>query len=328
MRQALSEATLLIFYLKNNYRNIIVLDKLTYAGNIKFLPISKIKFFQGDICDKHLVSEILKTFDIDTVINIAAETHVCNSIEAPEPFIYTNINGTATLLKCCMHHWKESKPNFKYIQVSTDEVYGSLSDEGMFSENSLINPTSPYAASKAGADLLVQAWYKTYNFPIVITRCSNNYGPRQYPEKIIPKTITSCLLGNNIPVHGNGQNIRDWIHVEDHCKGILLALEKGKIGEVYNFGGNKQLSNISVIEKICNILDIIKPLKQGAYKQYITYTDDRPGNDYRYALNFSKAYEKIGFYPEKNFDTELKRTISWYISHLKLFDIKNKNEGL
>ena len=291
-------------------KNIIVLDALTYAGNVKNLDLNKIVFYHGDINDQELVSNILTKHSIDTVINCAAETHVDNSIDAPAIFVETNVNGTLNLLRCSLVQSQKIGNSFRYIQMSTDEVYGSLGENGCFVEKSLISPSSPYSASKAAADHLVKAWFHTYGLPVIITRCSNNYGIRQNKEKLIPKIIINILSNIKIPVYGNGKNVRDWIHVKDHCNGVVLAIMHGIPGEVYCFGGNCEISNIALINKIIYFITGIKDIN--AYKGYYNFVKDRLGHDFRYAINFSYATNKLGFYPKQPFDNEIKQIISWY----------------
>lgn len=294
-------------------KQVVVLDALTYAASPENLSKNAI-LIQGSINDHRLVLDILESHQIDCVVNIAAESHVDNSIDAPDVFVETNIVGTLMMLKACQSYLKKQDKPFKFVQMSTDEVYGSLSDEGYFIENSLITPRSPYSASKAAGDHLVSAWYHTYNFPALITRCSNNYGPRQHKEKLIPKTISYALLGKEIPVYGTGDNIRDWIYVEDHCKGVMSALKAGKIGEVYCFGGDNEVRNIDLVTTLCSLLDTIIPSHGGgSYKDQITYVKDRLGHDYRYAIDFSYAKEKLNFSPAVPFVTGLKKTIAWYL---------------
>ena len=304
------------YFIKNyaNY-NIINLDKLTYAGNMNNLKdISEnryYQFFQGDINDKKLVSEILKNNDVDTVINFAAESHVDNSIANPNIFVETNVLGTANLLSCAKDFWQESNfENKLFVQISTDEVYGSLSEfdvEAKFTEETPLSPHSPYSASKAGADLLVQSYFDTYKFPTVITRCSNNYGPKQFPEKLIPLMIKNAIQNKKLPVYGDGKNVRDWIFVDDHCEAICRVLEDGKIGEVYNIGGNCEKQNIEIVKFILDYLE--KPYS------LIEYVEDRLGHDRRYAVDSSKMLNLLDWLPKNNFETCLKATIDWYLKN-------------
>tara|TARA_Y100001970_G_scaffold21626_3_gene24738 strand:- start:3537 stop:4589 length:1053 start_codon:yes stop_codon:yes gene_type:complete len=330
-------------FILNNIENHVIInyDKLTYAGNLDNLSsISNHKnysFIKGDIKDNNKINEILNSFNPDAIINFAAESHVDRSIDGPRIFVETNILGTFELLNCAFQYYNNldlSKKNtFRFLHVSTDEVYGSLGKEGKFCEKTSYNPTSPYSASKASSDHLVKAWYYTFNFPILITNCSNNYGPYQFPEKLIPLMIANCLNHKKLPIYGSGKNIRDWIYVDDHCQGIYKVLKNGRLGETYNIGGNQEVSNLSIVEKICDILDKIKPsnnLKN--YKELITFVDDRPGHDFRYAIDSSKIEEELNFFPKENLETGLKKTIDWYISNMnwinKIKDSKYNQERL
>ena len=288
---------------------IINVDKLTYAGNPENLKgieeeyPNKYKFYKIDICDFKAVNEIILKDDVDYIINFAAESHVDRSISNPALFCDTNISGTISLLNSA----KENKIK-KYLQISTDEVYGSLSfNDAPFNENHPIVPNSPYSASKASADLLVRAYYKSFDLPVNITRCSNNYGPYQFPEKLIPLMINNALNNKNLPVYGKGINVRDWIYVTDHCKAILKVLLEGRIGEVYNIGGDSEIANIELVEILLKLLD--KP------KSLITFVKDRPGHDLRYAINHNKITEELNWKPEVDFEKGLKMTVDWYISN-------------
>lgn len=305
---------------------VINLDKLTYAANpANLLEIEKnhnYHFILGDICNQNLVSEILEKFQIDLVVNFAAESHVDNSIANPDSFIQTNINGTFSLLNASLKYWqnlaKESQDGFRFIHISTDEVYGSLElDDPKFNENSKYRPNSPYSASKAASDHLVRAWVETYKLPAIITNCSNNFGPRQHLEKLIPTIINSCLNNKNIPIYGTGHNIRDWIYVEDHCLGIELAVNHGKIGESYCFGGDAEKRNIDIAEKICEILDSLRPKNSGSYKSQITFVKDRKGHDFRYAIDSAKAKTELGFAILGSFEEKLQQTVEWYLTKFK-----------
>lgn len=305
--------------------SVVILDKLTYAGHTAnfedVLDKDRCVFEQGDIADREFVSELFKKYAFDAVANFAAESHVDNSISSPGEFIQTNIVGTFTLLEASRHYWmnlpEEKKKNFRFLQVSTDEVYGTLGDEGKFHEELAYQPNSPYSASKAGGDHLVRAWFHTYGLPTVTTNCSNNYGPRQFPEKLIPLMITNALSGKNLPVYGNGGNVRDWIHVDDHSHGVYLALTKGKPGETYCFGGNSERKNLDVVKAICNELDQIRPRTDGkSYAELITFVTDRAGHDWRYAIDDSKAQRELGFERSyKSFEAGLKDTIQWYLAN-------------
>ena len=300
--------------------NIINLDLLTYAGNLENLKDIEDKknytFIKGDICDKVLVNEIFKKYEIDTVVNFAAESHVDRSIENPEIFLITNILGTQNLLENAKKYWKltpedkysrEYKDGVKYLQVSTDEVYGALGEEGMFTETTPLNPNSPYSSSKASADMLVRAYYETFGMPMNITRCSNNYGPYQFPEKLIPLMINNCENDKPLPVYGDGMQIRDWLHVKDHCIAIDTVLHKGTIGEVYNIGGNNEKANIDIVKLIISTI--------GKSENLIEYVKDRPGHDRRYAIDNTKITTQLGWSPSYTFEQGIAETIQWYLNN-------------
>lgn len=295
---------------------VLALDCLTYAGHLENLePVEahkNFRFEKRDICDPK-IGDLLDTFQPDFLVNFAAESHVDRSISDPLVFVETNIKGTANLLHHSLNYWKTHQ-GFRYLQVSTDEVYGSLGPTGKFEEKTPIDPSSPYSASKAGADLLVKAWFHTYGLPAMITRCSNNYGPYQFPEKLIPHMIHCALEGKPLPVYGDGKNIRDWIFVEDHCEGIFLALEKGRPGSVYCFGGESEVENIQLVETLCKILDEKRPSKK-AYKNQITFVKDRLGHDRRYAIENAFSRKELGFRPKKNFQDGLLETVVWYLDN-------------
>lgn len=286
--------------------SIINIDKLTYAGNLANLKdieaTLRYKFLKGDICDRTFVDGILRRPGIDAVINFAAESHVDRSILDSTPFVTTNVNGTLSLLDAARAH---KIPRF--LQVSTDEVYGSLGEQGFFTEETPLAPNSPYSASKASADMLVRSYVHTFDFPALITRCSNNYGPYQFPEKLLPLFIANARNDQPLPVYGTGENVRDWIHVHDHCRGIDAALRKGRIGEVYNFGGRTEMTNIALTRLLLNLLD--KP------ESLIQYVADRPGHDQRYAIDCQKAETELGWSPQVNFADGLQATIDWYIEN-------------
>lgn len=300
--------------------NIVNLDALTYAGNLENLRDiehnEKYTFIKGDIADVQLVDEIFMKYEIDTVVNFAAESHVDRSIENPEIFLMTNVRGTQVLLDAAKKHWKvnphdkycrEFKEGVKYLQVSTDEVYGTLGKTGMFTETTPLAPNSPYSASKTSADLFVRAYHETFGMPVNITRCSNNYGPYQFPEKLIPLMINNCLKGQQLPVYGDGMQIRDWLHVKDHCTGIDTVLHKGRIGEVYNIGGNNEKANIEIVKLIIENL--------GKTEDMIKYVQDRPGHDRRYAIDNTKITTELGWSPSYTFEQGIKETIEWYLSN-------------
>lgn len=301
---------------------IINLDKLTYAGNPDSLKdISdhpNYSFIKGDIGDRTLVMSLLKKYNPDGVINFAAESHVDRSIDRPEDFVRTNILGTFELLETVRRYWNEAKTdikeNLRLLQVSTDEVYGSLSREGCFTEDSPYAPNSPYSATKAAADHLVRSYYHTYGLPTLTTNCSNNYGPFQFPEKLIPLMILNALENKPLPVYGDGQNIRDWLYVLDHCEAIRTAIEHGQVGETYNIGGNNEKSNLEVVYNLCDLLDEMYPRKNdGSYRQQIIFVKDRPGHDRRYAIDSTKIQTLLGWKPKETFETGLRKTVQWYL---------------
>lgn len=306
---------------------VVVIDKLTYAGDIDNLEeISEndnFQFVKGDICDAGLIKDLLAKNNIDYVVNFAAESHVDNSISSPEVFIDTNIKGAFNLLSQSLQYYQniegEKKDNFRFLHISTDEVYGSLElDEPRFNEENQYKPNSPYSASKAASDHLVRAWFETYDLPCITTNCSNNYGPRQHDEKLIPTVIRNAINGNEIPIYGNGKNIRDWIFVEDHCDGIYLALTTGELGESYCFGGNCEKENIDIANIICEVLDRIDPRSDNkSYKEQIAFVQDRLGHDKRYAIDDSKASENLGYVREKSFEERIDQTIRWYLNKYK-----------
>jgi len=313
---------------------ILNLDKLTYAASINSLENiknnSRYKFVKGDICDNILIKDILENFKPTYIVNFAAESHVDNSIKMPDEFINTNILGVFNLLKNSRDYIstlkKEEKEQFKFLHISTDEVYGSLElEDPSFTEESPYRPSSPYSASKASSDHLVFSWFKTYNFPAIITNCSNNYGPFQFPEKLIPLVIISCLNEKKIPLYGDGMNIRDWIYVEDHCNAIDQILIKGKIGNRYNIGSDNQLKNIDIIKIICNIMDDrVKRKNNLRYLDLLEFVKDRPGHDFRYAIDNTKIKEHIGWNPSISFEDGILRTIDWYLDNQDWFINKNK----
>lgn len=312
--------------LKKQGDRTIVLDALTYAGHLENLADLKgsgeVLFFEGNIQDSNLAAKLLREFQPDAVVNFAAESHVDRSIERPLDFIETNVVGTAQLLNQSLGYWKslgashpQKAQNFRYLQVSTDEVFGSLGEDGFFSESTAYQPNSPYSASKAGADHLVRAWHHTYGLPTLVTNCSNNYGPRQFPEKLIPLMIRNALAQQSLPVYGNGKNVRDWIHVEDHCQGILLALHKGRVGGTYCFGGNAEKQNLDVVQEICAILDEWKPISNQKYFGLCQFVRDRAGHDWRYAIDSTLAETELGFQRRYNFSEGLRSTIAWYLEN-------------
>lgn len=311
---------------------IIVLDKLTYAGNLQTLEneLDKIEFIKGDICNRELVEYIFTKNNIDYVINFAAESHVDRSIESPEIFLKTNILGTQNLLEVSKKAWligeDEYKVGVKYLQVSTDEVYGSLGDTGYFTEETPLDPRSPYSASKTSADLIVKAYIDTYKFPANITRCSNNYGPYHFPEKLIPLIIKNIIEGKALPVYGDGKNVRDWLYVEDHCKAIDIVINKGTLGEIYNVGGHNEKQNIEIVKIIIDIMaeltskeikyrEVLKTEVENINENLIKYVKDRKGHDRRYAIDPSKITSELGWYPETKFEDGIIKTIKWYLKN-------------
>lgn len=312
-----------IQYMLNKYKDIAVInvDKLTYAGNLENLKNvekdCRYSFKQVDICDKKEVEKIMKNNDIDYVVNFAAESHVDRSITNPEIFVETNVLGTVNLLNSAKKAWQVAddvyKDGVKYLQVSTDEVYGSLDDEGFFMETTPICPHSPYSSSKAAADLIVKAYFDTYKFPINITRCSNNYGPYQFPEKLIPLIMNNTLNHKDLPIYGDGMQIRDWLYVEDHCKAIDMVLNGGRLGEVYNIGGHNEKTNIFIVK---NIIEYIKEnVDETVGEHLIKYVADRKGHDRRYGIDPEKIKQELGWYPETNFEVGIKKTLQWYLEN-------------
>jgi len=307
---------------KNSILNI---DKLTYAGNLnnlsKILKDPRYQFVKGDICDAELVYSTISDFQPNAIIHFAAESHVDRSIDRPMEFVNTNILGTATLLNASRNYIdpknrKSEVSNFRFLHVSTDEVFGSLGKGGFFNETTPYDPSSPYSASKAGSDHLVRAWHRTYNFPALITNCSNNCGPYQFPEKLIPLTISNCMDEKPLPVYGEGLNVRDWLYVADHCDAIYTVLQNGVVGETYNIGGNNEIKNIDIVITICTILDELKPRINGnSYTDLITYVADRPGHDYRYAIDATKIKNEMNWEPKETFETAIRKTIKWYLEN-------------
>lgn len=310
--------------LNETNNQIINFDNLTYAGDIsKFYTIKdnkNYKFIKGNICDREAVANAFAKFQPDAIIHFAAESHVDRSIEGPSEFIQTNIVGTSVLLEEALKYFKtldkERQRGFRFLHISTDEVFGELGKIGKFTEKTSYNPSSPYSASKASSDHLVRAWHRTFGLPVLITNCSNNYGPYQFLEKLIPLMIINAISNKKLPVYGKGENIRDWLYVEDHCDAIYTVLQKGKVGETYNIGGNCEKKNIDIVETICDILDEIKPNPKGkSYKDQITFVKDRPGHDFRYAMDISKIKKELGWQPTESFETGIRKTINWYLNN-------------
>ncbi len=299
---------------------VVNLDALTYAGNLENLTEIQdrpnYRFVHGDIGDRALVEQLFRDEAIDTVVNFAAESHVDRSILGPDAFIQTNINGTFNLLEVARAAWGQDAEERRFLHVSTDEVYGSLApSDAPFTETHAYAPNSPYSASKASSDHLVRAYHHTYGLPVLTTNCSNNYGPYQFPEKLIPLVILNALEGKSLPIYGDGKNIRDWLYVEDHCSGIEAVLLRGRVGEVYNIGGNNEWTNIDIVSLICDRLDQLKPGPQ-PYRELITYVRDRPGHDRRYAIDSSKMQAELGWSPAHRFETGIEATLAWYLSNL------------
>ncbi len=371
------------YLIEETDHQVMNLDKLTYAGNLESLlnvsGNSRYQFVQGDVCDRALVLKLFSEFKPDIVMHLAAESHVDRSIDGPAEFIQTNIVGTSVMLECAREYWKQlpslregnadeaihidgmdrhgasrlamtlgaTKESFRFHHISTDEVYGSLDDTGLFTEETAYDPSSPYSASKASSDHLVRAWHRTYGLPVLITNCSNNYGPYQFPEKLIPLMILNALEGKPLPVYGNGQQIRDWLHVEDHARALYKVVTEGEIGETYNIGGHNEKTNLEVVHRLCEILDELVPqsgsprdfvarddvgsasLRGGkadeaihtpkahkkSYKDLITYVADRPGHDQRYAIDASKIQKDLGWVPAETFETGLRKTVEWYLDN-------------
>lgn len=328
---------------------VLNLDKLTYAGNreslVGFDNSPRYNFVYGDICDRVLVCKLFSEFQPDVLMHLAAESHVDRSIEGPAEFIQTNIVGTSVMLEVAREYWlrlpsvdrhasaamtSATRESFRFHHISTDEVYGSLDNTGLFTEETAYDPSSPYSASKASSDHLVRAWHRTYGLPVIVTNCSNNYGPYQFPEKLIPLMILNALEGKPLPVYGNGRQIRDWLHVEDHARALYNVVTRGAVGETYNIGGHNEKTNLEVVHLICAILDELKPLKssrhagtslrgqEGAvtiqsYKDLITFVADRPGHDRRYAIDAGKVQRELGWVPQETFETGLRKTVEWYL---------------
>lgn len=304
-----------------NYE-VLTVDKLTYAGNLASLstvdnnPLHR--FLKADICDRSAMQEAFETFKPDRVMHLAAESHVDRSITGAGDFVETNVIGSFTMLEAARLYWSglpdENKDAFRFLHVSTDEVYGSLGDDGLFSEETSYDPSSPYSASKAASDHLAKAWARTYGMPVVVSNCSNNYGPYHFPEKLIPLIILNALEGKPLPVYGNGANIRDWLYVEDHAKALDLIAERGRIGETYNVGGRNERRNIDVVKRVCAIMDALHP-RGGNHERLISYVTDRPGHDARYAIDATKLETELGWKAEENFDTGIEKTVKWYLEN-------------
>lgn len=311
------------FLLNRSGDTVFVVDKLTYAGDLRNIEkvSDKITFIKGDICDKELIDSLFSEHQFQKVIHFAAESHVDNSISSPSDFIQTNIVGTFNLIQAAYLTWmsgpnliKKDFENARFLHVSTDEVYGTLGETGLFTEETPYAPNSPYSASKAASDFLVRSYFHTYGLPVVTTNCSNNYGRFQHKEKLIPTIIRKALAGEPIPIYGDGKNVRDWLYVEDHCNGIQLVLEKGRLGETYNIGGRNEKENIYIAEIICDLLDEFVP-KSESYKSQISFVKDRPGHDFRYAIDAQKIENELGWRAKENFETGIRKTVKWYLEN-------------
>ena len=320
--------------IKNTQDEVLNIDKLTYAGNLESLAEvdqdPKYQFAQIDICDAEALTQAFLTFQPNLIMHLAAESHVDRSIDGPAEFITTNIVGTYTLLEVARKYWtqlnEQEKQQFRFHHISTDEVYGDLDGtDDLFTETTSYAPSSPYSASKASSDHLVRAWHRTYNFPVIVTNCSNNYGPYHFPEKLIPLVILNALDGKPLPVYGKGNQIRDWLYVEDHARALYKVVTEGEIGETYNIGGHNEKQNIEVVKTICKILDELKPqANHEAYDKLITFVKDRPGHDLRYAIDASKIANELGWKPRETFETGIRKTVEWYLSHKDWVDhVKN-----
>ncbi|MGY4569226.1 dTDP-glucose 4,6-dehydratase [Bradyrhizobium sp. BEA-2-5] len=307
--------------LRDTHARVVNIDKLTYAANLASLPRAaeslNYTFEKACICEAQNLRRLFEKYQPDAVMNLAAESHVDRSIDGPGEFIQTNIVGTFTILQETLRHWRslspEKRDRFRFLHISTDEVFGSLGDEGLFTETTAYAPNSPYSASKASSDHLVRAWRETYELPTLVTNCSNNYGPYHFPEKLIPHMIIKGLAGEPLPVYGDGKNIRDWLFVEDHAKALTLVLERGEVGETYNVGGRNERTNLHVVESICDLLDEVVPAAAGPRRRLINFVADRPGHDRRYAIDATKLETELGWRAEENFETGIAKTVRWYV---------------
>jgi len=307
--------------------SVVNVDALTYAGNLQSLVEiendARYQFEHINICDGAALRRVFKNYRPDAVMHLAAESHVDRSIDGPAAFIQTNVVGTFELLQAAYDYWREldksGQTKFRFHHVSTDEVYGSLGEQGLFTELTAYQPNSPYSASKAGSDHLVRAWFHTYGLPVVTSNCSNNYGPYQFPEKLIPLVILNALDNKPLPVYGSGENVRDWLYVEDHVEALLLVMQQGQLGQTYNIGGHNEKTNLQVVKAVCSILDEMKPAKD-PYAQLIEFVKDRPGHDLRYAIDASKIKNELNWLPKETFDSGLRKTINWYLSNREWCD--------
>jgi dTDP-glucose 4,6-dehydratase len=317
------------YFIENNSDyHLVNLDLLTYAGNLDNVKEvenhPRYTFVQGDICDRNFIEELFQKYQFHDVIHFAAESHVDNSISGPEAFIKTNVLGTFNLLDTARKLWMSAPnqynvgfENSRFHHVSTDEVYGTLGETGLFEETTPYAPNSPYSASKAGSDMIVRSYFHTYGMNVVTTNCSNNYGPKQHDEKLIPTIIRKAIQGENIPIYGDGKNVRDWLYVLDHCKGIELAFKTGKAGETYNIGGRNERNNLYIVDTVCSILNELQPKSEGKYQDQITFVKDRPGHDLRYAIDATKIETELGWKADENFETGIVKTVRWYLEKFK-----------
>jgi dTDP-glucose 4,6-dehydratase len=322
-------SALVRYLLTRTEHTVVNVDRLTYAGNLESLaealPSERYHFEQSDVCDAAEMERIFAEYRPDAVMHLAAESHVDRSIDGAADFIQTNIVGTYTLLQAARAHWSaldaDARQSFRFLHVSTDEVFGSLGAEGFFVETTPYSPRSPYSASKASSDHLVRAWQHTYGLPTLITNCSNNYGPYQFPEKLIPVVILNALQGKPIPVYGRGDNVRDWLYVDDHVRALLTVLESGEVGETYNIGGHNEKSNLEVVHTICSLLDeLVERPAVGRHAELITFVKDRPGHDWRYAIDAGKIGRELGWLPQESFETGLGKTVRWYLENREWCD--------
>lgn len=315
------------YLINETNNNVLNIDKLTYAGNLESLDTissnPRYQFLHADICDKVAMTKAFDDFEPDIVMHLAAESHVDRSIDGPMDFIQTNIIGTYNLLDVARNYWQnlteDKKTSFRFHHISTDEVYGDLEGtDDLFTEATPYSPSSPYSASKASSDHLVRAWHRTYGLPVVVTNCSNNYGPYHFPEKLIPLVILNALDGKPLPVYGDGKQIRDWLYVEDHARALYLVATTAKVGETYNIGGHNEKQNIEIVKKICQILDDLKPCEDGnKYESLITFVKDRPGHDLRYAIDASKISKELNWRPQETFESGIQKTVEWYLNNLE-----------
>ena len=320
-------SALVRYLIRETDYHVVNVDKLTYAGNLESLGAietdPRYTFERVDICDADAVARLFATYRPAAVLHLAAESHVDRSIDGPDVFIQTNLVGTFTLLNAARAYWKElgeeARDAFRFLHVSTDEVYGTLGEDGLFTEETPYAPSSPYSASKAGSDHLARAWHRTYGLPVLITNCSNNYGPFQFPEKLIPVVILKALEGKPIPVYGKGENVRDWLHVDDHVEALVTVLERGTPGETYNIGGHNEQANLDVVHAICELMDELHP-EAAPHLDLVTFVMDRPGHDFRYAIDASKIERELGWTPRETFETGLAKTVRWYLGNQRWWE--------